>query len=274
MKDFAIFADALDYIEANLCREITQQDIARACCCSLSSLQKMWRCCTHTSIKHYISQRRLAGCAKALLRGEMTVTEIAFRYQYNSPEVFTRAFRRAWGVNPSDFRKRWKNADLFPAFSKEQVDQGGIYMGRKVDLSALYEFLRAQAGCYVLCFDVVGLMPINADHGSLAGDAVILEAFRRIDAAAGEEMAAFRIGGDEFALITCMEEQEDVRAVAARILSQNGQTIRFGDADIPVSVRAAAVRYAPRPFRYSELFARLQSTVDAAEATGEVAFVE
>ena len=83
-------------------------------------------------------------------------------------------------------------------------------MSRKVDLSELYDFLRSKAGTYVLCFDVCSLMPINENYGSKAGDAVILEAYRRIDEAAGDDMAVFRIGGDEFAglLFTTQEEMK------------------------------------------------------------------
>ena len=273
MKNFAVFADALEYIEVNLCEEISQQDIAQACCCSLSSLQKIWRLCTHTSIKSYISRRRLACCAKELLRGERSVTEIAFMYQYNSPEVFSRAFRKMWGVAPSEFSKKWKNADLFPPIVPEQVDEGGIYMGRRVDLSELYDFLRAKAGTYVICFDVVGLMPVNENYGSEAGDEVILEAYRRIDQAAGEDMAVFRIGGDEFAMITGEADKARAEAIAERVLSKNGETISAAGHDLPVSLRAGAVLYEQKGFRYSELFGRLQKTVDAARDNNSLIFM-
>ncbi|MBQ8959791.1 MAG: diguanylate cyclase [Ruminococcus sp.] len=273
MKNFAVFADALEYIEENLCEEISQQDIADACCCSLSSLQKIWRLCTHTSIKSYISRRRLACCAKELLKGELTVTEIAFMYQYNSPEVFARAFRKMWGVAPSGFSKKWKNADLFPPIVPEQVDEGGIYMGRRVDLSELYDFLRSKAGTYVICFDVVGLMPVNENYGSEAGDEVILEAYRRIDQAAGEDMAVFRIGGDEFAMITGADSPEAAEQIADRVLSRNGETISAAGAELPVSLRAGAVMYEQNGFRYSDLFARLQRTVDAARDTNKLLFI-
>ena len=101
MKNFCIFADAMNYIENNLCSPISQDDIAAACYCSLSALQKVWRYCTHTSLKEYITKRRLTRSAEDIVRTDMTLTEIAMKYQYNSPEVFLRAFFRFWGVTPS-----------------------------------------------------------------------------------------------------------------------------------------------------------------------------
>ncbi len=274
MNGFYIFADALEYIEEHLCDEITQQDIADACCCSLSSLQKIWRYCSHTSVKEYISKRRLASSAKDILRGEASITEIALRYQYNSPEVFTRAFTRLWGVSPSAFRDKYRNADIFPRLIADENNIGGNYMGRKVDLSELYDFLRERAGTYVLCFDVAHLMAINADYGSKAGDEVILEAFRRIDSAAGEDMAVFRIGGDEFAMITGMCDPTSVEVLAAKIIAQDATPIVYEGREIPVSIRVSAVKYDARPYRCDELFTKLQNTIRSGVDLGKVKFCD
>ncbi len=272
MTSFYIFADALDYIENRLCEEMTQQDIADACCCSLSSLQKIWRYCSHTSIKEYISKRRLANSAKDILRGDMTITDIAFRYQYNSPEVFTRAFTRLWGVSPSAFRDKYRNADIFPRLIADENNVGGNYMGRKVDLSELYDFLRSKADTYVLCFDVSHLTPINRDYGRKAGDEVILEAFRRIDEAAGDDMAVFRVGGDEFAMITGLSDPADVEKLAESIIARNDQPVIFEGKEIPVALRIGAVKYNSRPYRYDELFSRLRNTICNASEVGKVEF--
>ena len=79
MKNFCIFADAVNYIEDNLCNDVTQDDIAAACCCSLSALQKVWRYCTHTSLKEYISKRRLTRSAEDIAHTDMTLTDIAMK---------------------------------------------------------------------------------------------------------------------------------------------------------------------------------------------------
>ncbi len=275
MRNFCIFADAVNFIEENLCEDITQEDIAAACCCSLSALQKVWRFCSHTSLKEYISKRRLTRAAEDIVRGEATITEIAVKYGYNSPEVFSRAFVRLWGVTPSAFKNKWHSTGIFPKIvPDEEKLKGGVYMGRRVDISELYEMLKSVPDSYVLCFDIVGLDPVNKNIGRGAGDLVIREAFARIDAAAGENMTAFRIGGDEFALVTGQTQKREVIETANKVLSKNGGTVDFEGREITVSLRAGAVLLRSEHLRYSELFDRFQRTIDSSRDMGIIDITE
>ncbi len=261
MKNFWTFVSALEYIEQNLCSPITQEDIANACFCSLSSLQKLWRYCTHSSLKEYISKRRLTKCAEEIASSKPSITEIALKYQYNSPEVFTRAFTKLWGVPPSKFKSEWRFTGIFPKIDPDKTFNGGNFMGKRVDISELYDELKSKAGTYVLCLDIVGLLPINENIGRTAGDKVILEAFKRIDKAAGDDMTAFRIGGDEFVLVTGYTDKEKVEELANLILSQNGNTISCDDNEIPVSLRVGATVFTDEHFRYSDLYTKLMDTI-------------
>ena len=275
MKNFCIFVDAVNFIEDNLCNRITQEDIAKACCCSLSNLQKVWRYCSHSSLKEYISKRRLTRSAEDILCGGNTLTEIALKYGYNSPEVFTRAFKKLWGIAPSEFSSKWHSSGIFPRIIPDESRfEGGNYMGRRVDISELYDTLRANPDKYVLCCDVIGLMPINDNYGRVAGDLAIREAFRRIDEAAGDRMTAFRIGGDEFALVTDISDKESVKAFAEGILSHNGEPVECDGTSIPVGLRISAIKLSSEHLRYSELFGRLQSAILSAREKGEVNFIE
>ncbi len=273
MRNFCIFADAVNFIEENLCEDITQEDIAAACCCSLSALQKVWRFCSHTSLKEYISKRRLTRSAEDIAHSNMTITEIAMKYGYNSLEVFSRAFVRLWGVTPSAFVKKWHSTGIFPRIvPDEERLKGGVYMGRRVDISQLYEQLKSNPDSYVLCFDIVGLDPVNKNIGRGAGDLMIREAFARIDAAAGDDMTAFRIGGDEFVLVTGQTDKRKAEETANKVLAKNGGAVVFEGKEIPLSVRVGAVMLKSEHLRYSELFDRFQKTIDSTRDTGKVFF--
>lgn len=262
MRNFCIFADAVNYVEENLCESISQEQIAEACCCSLSALQKVWRYCSHTSIKEYISKRRLSVCAKEILDGKATITDIALRYGYNSPEVFTRAFKKLWGISPSEFRNKWHSPGIFPRIiPDENKMNGGNYMGRNVDISELYDMLKAMPDSFVLCCDVSNLTFVNNEYGREAGDVVIREAFKRIDSAAGEDMTAFRVGGDEFALLTCKSDKDEVRKIGEALIAQNGNKIIFYEKEIPVSLRICAMKLKSEHLRYHELFGRIQDVL-------------
>lgn len=276
MKNFCIFADALNYIEDNLCSDVTQDDIAAACCCSLSALQKVWRYCTHTSLKEYIAKRRLTRSAEDIVRTDMTLTEIAMKYRYNSPEVFTRAFRKLWGVSPSKFKTQWHSTGLFPRIIPDESKlKGGIFMGRRVDITELYNELRPTGhDNWVLCFDIVNFDQVNKNIGRDAGDVVIREAFRRVDAAAGDTMAAFRIGGDEFAVVTGTDDKNAAEQTAQKVIGLNGQPVDFNGREIPLTMRVGAIKLAAsvHSMRFAELFDRMQNAINETRDAGVVIF--
>ena len=96
LKDLCILNDALNYIEDNLCGELSQAEIAAVCCCSLSALQKLFRYAFNISVGDYITRRRLTCCARELVGTDRSVLDIALDHGYSSPEAFTRAFSRMW----------------------------------------------------------------------------------------------------------------------------------------------------------------------------------
>lgn len=87
-------------------------------------------------------------------------------------------------------------------------------------------------------------------------------------------MTAFRIGGDEFALVTDISDKESVKAFAEGILSRNGEPIDCDGTSISVGLRISAVKLSSERLRYSELFGRLQSAILSARENGEVNFIE
>lgn len=244
MNKFEILSQALDYIEENLTAGITPEMCAEKCCYSVSNLQKMFRCTFHIGIGDYISRRRLTNAARELIATDRSVLDIALKYGYNSHEVFTRAFARLWGVTPSKFRQSRKNSgfsEIFPRLDRPRtvIDEGGniiMTSNKRFDVSHLYDFIKERRGKYAVCFDMVHLMYINDTYGHSAGDIGIAECLRRIDEAAGEDMLPIRIGGDEFVLITDFSDIESARAVAEKILSQNGNTVRCGENDIEIAM--------------------------------------
>lgn len=264
MNKFEILSECLEFIEENLDSEISPENLAKACGYSLSNLQKMFRCTFRIGVSDYISRRKLTRAARDLINTDDNVLDIAMKYGYNSHEVFSRAFSRLWGVNPSVFRKSSTFSDIFPKFDNRTTmtqytdERGNTYMIQKrFDVSHLYDFIKERRGCFVICFDMVGLMRINDTYGSAAGDLAIAKCLLNIDREAGENMLPIRIGGDEFILITDSKDRQTAEKTAEKILSHNGETIKSADTDVDVSLRAG---YAVIPesgnIRYNDLFDR------------------
>jgi len=140
--------------------------------------------------------------------------------------------------------------------------QGGSHMAaKKVDISEAYDEIKNKRGTYVICFDIVGLIPIN-EISREAGDLAILEAARRIDAVSTEEMMQLRIGGDEFALITGSDKEEFVKSLYEKVLSHNGETIQYKEKEIPLNLRVGLIKVPEKGLRYSEFFSEMHEAIN------------
>ena len=266
MNKFFILSDALDYIESNLKNELlNQQEVADHCCCSLSSLQKMFRYTFHIGVADYVTRRRLTCCARELISTSKSVLDIAMEWGYNSPEVFTRAFSRVWGESPAVFRKNRRFSGLFPKFEiiddeKEVSDMTEIH--RKHVIGELYDYLSANRGAYLIAFDIKHLTPIN-EASTKAGDIAIRDALSRIEEAAEEDMLLIRIGGDEFVLATGREDPAAADAVMENVLKRNGETFAWEGRTFPLSLHAVKFKVPDRTIRYGELFGEIAQALDS-----------
>ena len=60
---------------------------------------------SNLQLRDYLRLRKLAFALKAVRDCEKTLLEIAFDYGFSSHEAFTRAFKSAYGITPSEYRK-------------------------------------------------------------------------------------------------------------------------------------------------------------------------
>ena len=96
--------DVVEYIERNLTQKIDYTELARIALVDQFSLGKIFCFMSGISIGEYIRKRRLSQAAAALQAGTARIIDIAGLYGYDSPEAFTRAFKKMYGVNPSKIK--------------------------------------------------------------------------------------------------------------------------------------------------------------------------
>ena len=94
----------IDIIEDNLTEKISVRDIANKVFISEFLLQKGFSLMTGYSISEYIKSRRLYLAAVDIQRGSDKIIDIAFKYCYETPESFTKAFTRFHGATPTQVR--------------------------------------------------------------------------------------------------------------------------------------------------------------------------
>jgi AraC family transcriptional regulator len=104
MPNLVQIARAIDYIEANLREAITVADMAGSVSYSLYHFCRTFNQITHHTPYDYLMRRRLSEAARALLQTDAKIVDVAFDYQFNNHETFSRAFKRLFAMQPSQWR--------------------------------------------------------------------------------------------------------------------------------------------------------------------------
>jgi len=263
MNHIELLANALEYMENHLDKEISTEDVARNCFCSKSTLEKLFRCMNHITVHDYLIRRRMMKAARLMHdEPDKSLLDIALQYGYSSNESFTRAFKQIWNCKPSELRKQDRYSELFPRL-RYPLETGDTYMKerRPVDISELYDLFSERKKCYFVCCDIKHLVPIN-EISHKAGDLAILEEMHRMNAAAGPNDIVFRIGGDEFTLLTDSEDITYAESIAEKIRACNGNPIHYENREIPLNLHIGVTKLDGKSVKYNELFTELHSAIN------------
>ncbi len=94
----------LDYISANLDKEITLAQLAQVAGVSMFHFARTFTRAMGVSPSRYVSRMRLATAMADIAAGELSLAEIALKAGFSSQASFTRAFYRATGLTPGEYR--------------------------------------------------------------------------------------------------------------------------------------------------------------------------
>lgn len=101
---------AVEYVETHIHDSISVRQMADAACYSLFHFCRVFSEMTWLSPYDYAMRRRLSAAAEELVgiggarSHRRTITDIALDYGFDSPDGFTRAFRRMFDISPSTAR--------------------------------------------------------------------------------------------------------------------------------------------------------------------------
>jgi AraC family transcriptional regulator len=97
---------ALDYIAANTDNDITLAQLAEVAGYSLFHFARQFTLAMGVSPHRYISRMRLEKAMAELAAGKRPLADIALHAHFSSQASFTRAFHRATGMTPKEYRRR------------------------------------------------------------------------------------------------------------------------------------------------------------------------
>ncbi|TCZ79487.1 AraC family transcriptional regulator [Paenibacillus albiflavus] len=109
--------DALAFIESNLEESLNVETIAKAAYSSPFHFQRMFHMWSGITLGEYVRKRKLTLAAQELAVSSVKVVDLAFKYGYDSPEAFSKAFRKIHGIAPSEARQAGVSLKAFPRVS-------------------------------------------------------------------------------------------------------------------------------------------------------------
>jgi AraC family transcriptional regulator len=95
----------LAYVEEHLAEDITVADLANVACLSIFHFTRTFAASMGAPPHRYVSRRRLESAKAMIATGRGSLSEIALGCQFSSQSSFTRAFRRAVGMTPAEYRQ-------------------------------------------------------------------------------------------------------------------------------------------------------------------------
>lgn len=124
--------DALELIERRLEGRSDIDEIAKAACVSPFHFQRVFLILTGMTVAEYTRKRKLTLAAQELAMTSSKVIDVALKYGYDSPESFTKAFRKIHGIPPSEARNPGVSLKAFPRISFHLSLKGDQDMNYKI----------------------------------------------------------------------------------------------------------------------------------------------
>jgi diguanylate cyclase (GGDEF)-like protein len=128
---------------------------------------------------------------------------------------------------------------------------------------------RVHSHSVVLYCDLDGFKKINDQHGHEAGDVVLVEVARRLEACVRREDLVARMGGDEFAII--LENLSDVtkvKAVAESIVERISQPILMEGVLLQVGISVGGVIVNPEAVSIRDILVNADRAMYSAKRQG------
>ena len=140
MDYIELVRESIDYIEDNLFEKISHSNVAEKLFISAFHFWRIFYAVTNYSVKEYVEKRRLSHILDQIEHTDSKLIDIAFDCGYNSPEVFSRVFKRNYGITPKQFRGNPSPFDRFERIDLVKRD----FINVKSSLLVDYEIIHSE----------------------------------------------------------------------------------------------------------------------------------
>ncbi len=104
---------AVEFIEVNLMEKISIEMISEKAHFSKYHFIRIFRAMTGETVGNYLRRRRISESSKQLITTNRSILSIAFDYQFESQEAYSRSFKKIYDTSPGKYRKLNNNQIAF-----------------------------------------------------------------------------------------------------------------------------------------------------------------
>jgi AraC family transcriptional regulator len=99
-----IIQETVDYIEENLAEPLQVKDLSQNSYLSEFHFNRLFKSVVGLSPKQYVLRRKMAVAQSRLASSNDSLIQIAYDLGFEYPEVFSRAFKKQFGISPQYYR--------------------------------------------------------------------------------------------------------------------------------------------------------------------------
>lgn len=145
--------DSINYMEDHILEDINYEDVAKIVCMSSYYFHRTFSLMSGMTVNTYIRNRRLSLAGQELQTTNISVIDAAYKYGYETPESFSKAFSRFHGVTPKQAKLKGTQLHLFNPFVIKLNLEGGSIMDYRIEKKGKQSFL---AKVRVFSNDIIG----------------------------------------------------------------------------------------------------------------------
>ena len=125
--------NAINYIEDHITDELDYEQIAAESLSSSFHFQRVFSILCGYTLGEYIRNRRLTQAGTELANTREKVIDVAYKFGYDNPESFSKAFQKFHGIPPSQARGSGVMLKSFSRLSIKVSLEGGSIMNYRIE---------------------------------------------------------------------------------------------------------------------------------------------
>ncbi|MDE5777825.1 MAG: AraC family transcriptional regulator [Lachnospiraceae bacterium] len=136
-----LIQQAICHMEEHICENISYAEVAKSVHMSSYNFHRTFSFITGMTANEYIRKRRLTLAAMELQTTDISVIDVAYKYGYESPESFSKAFSRFHGSTPKQAKQKGTKLHLFNPLVIKIIMEGGSIMDYRIEHMESQQFV-------------------------------------------------------------------------------------------------------------------------------------